>query len=227
MSDPELEKVSAAKEAVKHVKSGMLIGLGTGSTVYHFLKELSGLVKAGLDITGVSSSIRTEALAKEFGIKTVESVDRKIDITFDGADETDLSGNLVKGGGGALVREKILAYNSVKMYVLVDSSKIKKEGIGKFGIPIEILQFLPERTKHNVEALGGSCTFRDNKKFISDNGNLIIDCDFGIIDEPQKLELNIKKIPGVVEVGIFTSLAKKIFEGRDGGCKVHELTPES
>lgn len=226
MADQDAEKLAAAKEAVKYVENGMLIGLGTGSTVYFFLRELSERVKQGLDVTGISSSVRTETLAKEFGIKTLQAIDRKMDITFDGADESDLEGNLIKGGGGALVREKILAYNSKKMYVMVDSSKIKQEGIGEFRVPIEILQFLPERTMANVESLGGTCTFRDDKKFVSDNGNFIMDCDFGIIRDPGNLEENIKKIPGVVEVGIFTSLAKKIFEGRGTRCEIHQLNPE-
>lgn len=223
MDPKDQEKKLAAKEAVKSVKNGMLIGLGTGSTVYFLLKELEELVKRGVDFIGVSSSVETERIAKEFGIKTTDYVEDMIDITFDGADEADLMGNLIKGGGGALVREKIIAYNSREMVVMVDSSKVNSEGIGKFPLPIEVLPFLSDATLRNIEKFGARCSFRENKKFRSDNDNLIIDCEFGMIKDPKDLERKIKMIPGVVEVGIFTSIASRIIEGRGDEVLVHHL----
>lgn len=223
MVSSDQEKMIAAKEAARLVRDNMIIGLGTGSTVYFFLKELGELAKKGMNFTGIPSSKETGRIAKEFGIKTKDYLEDKIDVTFDGADEADLNGNLIKGGGGALVREKIIAYNSKKMVVMVDSSKIKAEGIGNFPLPIEVLPFLSEATLRNIEKLGAKCGFRGDGKFLSDNNNMIIDCDFGIIKEPEILENRIKMIPGVVEVGIFTSLAYTIIEGKGNEPIVHDL----
>lgn len=224
MIDPESEKKSAAHEAIKHVKDGMLIGIGTGSTIAYFIDELAKMVSDGLNIVGVPTSIETQSKALKAGIPVTTEPDRELDITFDGADEADREGNLIKGGGGALLREKIIAFNSKKMFVLVDSSKMKSTGhLGSFPLPIEVLPFLENRTKQKVENLGASCSFRKNKNFRTDNGNLILDCNFGKIDNPKNLESRIKQIPGVIEVGIFCKYAKKIFEGRSDRCVVHEV----
>lgn len=224
MTDAEVEKRSAALEAIKHVKEGMLIGIGTGSTVSHFIDELSRKVAEGLKIMGVPTSTATQDKAVKAGIPVTTSPDREIDITFDGADEADKNGNLIKGGGGALLREKIIAFNSRKMYVMIDSSKLKPAGhLGSFPLPVEVLPFLEDRTKLKIEDLGGSCSFRRDKQFKTDNGNLILDCDFGKIENPKNLESKIKHIPGVVEVGIFSTYASKIFEGRSERCMVYDV----
>lgn len=224
MIDVEAEKKAAAVEAVKYVKDGMLIGIGTGSTVHYFIEELARRVADGLSVTGVPTSQRTAVSAKKAGIPITLTPDREIDITFDGADEADRNGNLIKGGGGALLREKIIAYNSSRMYVIIDSSKLKPLGhLGEFPLPVEVIPFLEDRTKMRIENMGAACTFRDGKKFITDNGNLILDCRFGKIDNPKSLESRIRQIPGVVEVGIFCNYARKIFEGRSDRCIIHEV----
>lgn len=224
MADPEAEKRAAAIEAIKYVRDGMLIGIGTGSTVHYFIEELGRLVSKGLRITGVPTSKRTESEALKWSIPISTSPEREIDITFDGADEADPYGNLIKGGGGALLREKIIAYNSRKMFVLVDSNKMKPAGeLGNFPLPVEVIPFLEERTRKNVEALGADCSFRAEKEFTTDNGNLILDCRFKSIRDPEMLEEKLLRIPGVVEAGLFCGYANKIFEGSSGGCKIHEI----
>ncbi len=224
MADPESEKRAAALEAIKHVRNGMLIGIGTGSTVSYFIEELGKLVSNGLNVVGVPTSKKTESDSRKLGIATTSSPEREIDITFDGADESDQDGNLIKGGGGALLREKITAYNSRKMYVMVDSSKMKPiGGLGDFPLPIEVVPYLEDMTRNKVESLGGKCSFRSEKNFVTDNGNYILDCRFGKIANPGELESRISAIPGVVEVGLFCNYANKIFEGRSGDCVVHDI----
>lgn len=224
MADPEAEKKSAALEAVKYVRNGMLIGIGTGSTVAFFIDELARKVAEGLSIVGVPTSKRTETVAKEKGIVLTDNPERELDITFDGADEATLNGDLIKGGGGALLREKIIAFNSRNMYVMVDSSKLKQTGkLGTFPLPVEVVPFLEDRTKTNIEKLGVSCSFRSEKNFKTDNGNYVLDCMFGEIDNPKMLEDEIKRIPGVVDVGLFCNYASKIFEGIPEGCAVHNI----
>lgn len=224
MADSEAGKMAAAKEAIKHVKDGMLIGIGTGSTVSYFIEELGRLVSGGLRITGVPTSKNTDAEARKRSIPITTSPEREIDITFDGADESDPAGNLIKGGGGALLREKIIAFNSRKMYVMIDSSKMKAVGnLGDFPLPIEVIPFLEDRTRIKIEALGAKCSFRSEKNFLTDNGNYVLDCSFGKIKDPEALESAILAIPGVVVVGLFCNYANKIFEGKSGECKVHEI----
>lgn len=214
----EDEKKLAAMEALKYVHSGMKLGLGTGSTTKYLLEGLGEMVKSGKisDITGVPTSVRTEELARSYGIKTVNNLD-DIEIDFDGADEFDDAGNLVKGGGGALVREKIVAYNSRDVYIMADHSKFSSR-LHSFPLPVEVLPFMEEVTKKNIEKLGCSATFRDGKKFRSDNGNYILDCKFGYTD--PELEPRIKMIPGVVEVGIFRGIVTKIFIGSEDNCRI-------
>ncbi len=217
----ENEKKVAAIEALKYVQSNMKLGLGTGSTTEFFLEALGEKVKSGelKNITGVPTSKKTEKLVNSYGIQTFSNLD-SIDIDFDGADEYDSSGNLIKGGGGALVREKIVAYNSKMVFIMVDSSKFS-EKLHKFPLPVEILPFMEEKTKLNIEKLGCEATFRDNKNFKSDNGNYIIDCKFDYTH--TDLEEKIKMIPGVVEVGIFKNITTRIFEGRNGECHIKNI----
>ena len=212
----ENDKKIAADEAIKYVKSNMKIGLGTGSTTKFFLDDLGELIKDGeiKNITGVPTSKKTEEIAGSYGIKIANNLD-DIEIDFDGADEYDIYGNLIKGGGGALVREKIVAYNSREVYIMVDESKFS-EKLHNFPLPVEVIPFMEDITKKNIEKLGCECSFRDNKNFVSDNGNYIIDCRFNYTD--VKYGEEIKMIPGVVEVGIFKNIATKIFEGKNNKC---------
>ena len=217
-------KKAAASEALKLVEDGMVLGLGTGSTVKFFLEGLSRMVHNGLKIKGVPTSKETARLGKELGIDIDESYSGVLDLDVDGADEADSSGHLIKGGGGALLREKIVAHNSRKVCIIVDGSKFK-EKIGKFGVPIEIFEYLHSNTMRNIERLGAKCTLRKQGSFITDNGNLILDCDFGLIVKPEELEISIKKIPGVAEVGLFNGLCHTLIIGTEKGVKIIEIGP--
>lgn len=223
-STSEREKRSAAVAASRLVRSGTVIGLGTGTTTHYFILELAKLVKGGLKIKCMASSIDTERKATALGIEIVRMNEGKLDAYFDGADEIDASGNMIKGGGGALTREKILAKNSREFNVMVDSSKIKLK-LGKFAVPVEVMNFGLEFTKTNLENLGCSSKVREN--FTTDNGNAILDCNFGLIANPRELETKIKAVTGVVEVGLFNGMAKRIFQGKGDDCLVVELDQES
>lgn len=213
MSDKVAEegKLSAAKRALSYVKDDMTIGLGTGSTTAYFLRLLSEQVNDGLVIVGIPTSKSTEKMARKLGIKVATDFSGILDADFDGADEVDSSGNLVKGGGGALTREKIIASNSRKFIVLVDDSKLTEGHLSRSKIPVEILPFMAQLTLNKLKTMAISCEVR--KSFTTDNGNYIVDCNFGKIDEPGHLESQIKMIPGVVEVGLFVKMANKIIVG--------------
>jgi ribose 5-phosphate isomerase A len=207
----DIEKRSAATGALKFVKDNSTIGLGTGTTTHYFILGLAELVKQGINVKCMASSIDTAMKAESLGITVIDTYPDTLDAYFDGADEVEPRGSLIKGGGGALTREKILAYNSREFNVMVDSSKVK-EKLGNFGVPVEVLNFGISFTISNIERLGGKCNVRSD--FESDNGNPLIDCYFGEIDNPTMLESMIKRIPGVVEVGIFNGMTKRIFQGK-------------
>lgn len=221
LSQDDLKK-SAAEEALTLVSDGMILGLGTGSTVKFFLHGLSRMVSGGLKIKGVPTSVETARLGRELGIEIDESYEGVIDLDVDGADEADSRGHLIKGAGGALLREKIVAYNSRKVCIIVDQSKFK-EKIGESAVPVEIFQYLHATTKNNIEKLGGKCTYRRNGDFVTDNGNLILDCHFGPIGDPEKLEQSIRNIPGVAEVGLFNSLCHILVIAASEGIKKLEI----
>lgn len=207
----EAGKMSAARRALSYVRDDMVIGLGTGSTAAYFIQLLSEQVDNGLVITGIPTSRATEKMAKKLGIKINLDFNGIIDIDFDGADEVDSSGNLVKGGGGALTREKIVAANSRKFIVMVDDSKLTDGHLSRSKIPVEILPFMFQLTLRKLQTMALSCEVR--KSFTTDNGNYIADCNFGKISEPAHLEHQIKMLPGVVEVGLFVNIASKIIVG--------------
>lgn len=216
-SEQESLKRTAALESLKMVEDGMVLGLGTGSTVSYLLDGLAELVGKGYKITGVPTSKDTAKKARDLGITVDDNFSGIIDLDIDGADEIDRDGNLIKGGGGALLREKVVAANSRKICIIADESKYKPEGLGGFGVPIEIFQYMHLNTQRNIEKLGGKCSLRKNGEFVTDNGNFILDCDFGIIENPPQLESNLKKIPGVAEVGIFTGLCNVVILGTKNG----------
>ena len=216
----EEEKRSAAIASSKLLKDGMLLGLGTGSTVKFLIEEIGNLInEKGWSISCVPTSRSSEKLAREKGIEIVENPDRKLDLDIDGADEADSYGNLIKGGGGALTREKIVAVNSRKVCIIIDHSKYCPDGLGKFRLPVEVLPFMSYATAENIKSMGATVEFRDSGKFVTDNGNLILDCDFGIIKEPQNLEIKLKAVPGVVEVGLFCGIADLIIMGTGSGTR--------
>lgn len=213
-------KKIAAEHAVESIKNGMTVGIGTGSTSAFAIEAMGKKVQQGLSITAVASSIRSEEAARNLGIKLVPfSEVNTIDIYIDGADEVDKDLNLIKGGGGALLREKILAFNSKDFLVIVDNTKLV-EHLGKFLLPVEIIPFAMELTLKQLQKLGCTTKVRlDNgKPYITDNGNIIIDCDFKKIEQVDQLHYSINSIPGVVENGLFTrSMVSKVIVGYESG----------
>lgn len=219
----ENEKKSAAKEAVKLIKDGMIVGIGTGSTVNYFIEELGKRVASGLKVKGVSSSMRSSDLARGYGIEIVDNFQGYMDIDVDGADQVDGNGNLIKGGGGALLREKIVAYNSRNVCIIVDSQKMAGDKFGTFPLPVEVTPYFASGTIKHIEKLGAQCKLRQNGNFVTDNGNLIADCEFGQIRDPGNLEKMIRSIPGVVEVGLFVGMASEIIVGSENSARIIKL----
>lgn len=212
----------AAEKSVEYILDGMVVGLGTGTTVYWAIQKIGKKIKHGLKIKAVATSINSENLAKELEIPLIPlSEIEEIDITIDGADEVDDEWNLIKGGGGALLREKIIASFSKELVIVIDESK-KVNRLGKFPLPVEIVKFGHEITQRRLSALGCKPQIRvtDNKPFITDNGNFVVDCFFGRIDQPRELHNVINMIPGVVDNGLFINIAKKVIVGyQDGSVK--------
>ena len=212
------EKQMVSEKAVEYIKDGMVVGLGTGSTAYYAIKKLGELVGKGLSIKGIPTSKQTGALAVEHGIPLVDFKDvKQIDVVIDGADEFDSDLNLIKGGGGALLREKIIANAASVFIVIADSSK-RAERLGAFPLPVEVVKFGAEMTLKKIAELGCQPKFRLNgdKPFITDNGNYILDCDFKQIDSPEELEKQLNMIPGVVENGLFVNMAKRLITIENG-----------
>jgi ribose 5-phosphate isomerase A len=213
-------KKMAAEKAVEHVDNGMVIGLGTGSTVKYAIKKLGEMVNTGLKIEGIPTSLRTKKLATEYNIPLVDLNDYiEIDLTIDGADEVDSNLNLIKGGGGALTREKIIAYHSKKEIIVIDETKVvKKLGID-YPVPVEVTKFGWKATKKTLEELGCTAELRTimDEVYITDNSNYILDCDFGKINEPEALEKEINSIPGVIENGLFIDLVDEVIVGSKQG----------
>lgn len=213
----ELKKAAAAK-AVEFVKDGMKLGIGTGSTANEFIRLLAQRVKNGLQVVGVATSKQSEKLCVELGIPvaTLDEVP-SLDLDIDGADEIGPQMALIKGGGGALLREKIVAFSSAQMLVIADQSKLVKT-LGAFALPIEVNPFGIEVTKVAIIdaakrlGLSGNIALRtkNNKPFITDGGHFILDASFGRISDPEGLSEALFAIPGVVEHGLFLNLATKL-----------------
>ena len=221
-------KIIAAKEAMKLVKNGMKLGLGTGSTVNEFLLLLSQEIKNGLSITGVVTSEETRNLSNKLNIplSTLKKL-KKLDLTIDGADEIDKNLSLIKGGGGALLREKIVAYNSSQLIIIADKSKIVEE-LGDFKLPVEVSSYEHEATSYRImdklSNIGyeGSIVLRKkgNEAFITDGGNYIYDLSIGFINEPNLVEHLLNSIPGVFENGLFINLTNKVIIGNEEGAEI-------
>lgn len=232
MEREELKKL-AGEEAVKHIEEGMIVGLGTGSTVKYTIHKLGELVKNGLKIECIPTSIHTKRRAKEENIPlTTLEEHPEIDVTIDGADEVDGFLNLIKGGGGALTREKIIAFNSKKVIIIVDDSKVVKALGIDIPLPVEVVKFGWQATKKSLEHFGWQPTKQaleeircnvelrkvmGDEPFITDNGNYILDCEFQRIDNPEELEKEINNVPGVVENGLFIGLAHEVIVGGKQG----------
>ncbi len=207
------------EKAAEYVKDGMKIGLGTGSTAYYAVKKVGEMVRNGLKVKAVPTSKETAELAEKEGIELIELADvDKLDLTIDGADEVDQDFNLTKGGGGALLREKIVASASDKLIIIVDESKLV-EKLGAFHLPVEITPFSWQYTQRMVDKFDCRSTLRkkDGEIYVTDNGNYILDCDFGVIENPIKLTEELNKLPGVVENGIFAEMADIVVVGYESG----------
>ncbi|TFJ95053.1 Ribose-5-phosphate isomerase A [Platysternon megacephalum] len=225
MTADELKRLAAAR-ALEEVRDGMIVGLGTGSTARHFVELLGERVRAGLSVTGIPTSEATRADAERCGVPLgdVDAVVR-LDLTVDGADEIDPELRLIKGGGGALLREKVIASASNRMIVIADESKWVKT-LGAFALPIEVVPFGIAATGAAVtQALrvcGAAGPFalrqtRDGHAFVTDGGHWILDARLGRIDHPERLAASLNAIPGVVEHGLFLDLATAvILAGADG-----------
>lgn len=215
MANQDNAKKLAGEASLRHIENGMTIGLGSGSTVYWMMRKLGQYVQEGLDVKGIASSRQTENWAKEFGVPLTNFHETQhIDTTIDGADEVDEAWNLIKGGGGALVREKVIADAADKFVVIIDESKLVSH-LGDFRLPVEILPFGWEVTAERIAGLGGVSALRQGADgaFVSDNGNYIVDCDFGAINDPKLLHQHLKQLTGVVETGLFVSMADDVIAG--------------
>lgn len=226
-------KRAAAAKALDYVENNMKLGLGTGSTAEAFLDVLAPRVRGGLTITGVATSERTAIKARNLGI-TVGELDQvgDLDLVVDGADETDADLNLIKGGGGAHLIEKIVATSSKKMVVIADGSKLVKR-LGKYPLPVEVVKFghattarrIAETAKKLRRDITPILRMKDNAPFVTDSGNYIYDCAFKSIVNPAKLATVLSVIPGVVEHGLFVGIATTLILARETGVEVIERKP--
>jgi ribose 5-phosphate isomerase A len=204
----------------------MIVGLGTGSTVEYFLPKLGELIKEGFSIVGIPTSHRTKKLAESYGIPLSTLTEHpEIDVTIDGADEVDSRLNLIKGAGGALTREKIVAYSSKREVIVIDETKLVHQ-LGTYApVPIEVIPFGWHPTKLLIEDRF-SCDVElrkeEDKPYTSDNMNYILDCEFKGIEDPEEMERRLKEIPGVVETGLFIDIADIVLVGTREGIKTLE-----
>lgn len=246
MSTNELKKL-AAQKSVEEVKSGMILGLGTGSTFKYALEAIADKIKSNelKDIKCVATSIKTEKSAKEYGLPLISlnqlaagnSLEQlPVDLTIDGADEVtvgrpdpDLSGegsaviNLIKGGGGALLREKIVAQNSKRNVIIIDETKLSDRLCKKSSLPVEVIPFAVETERRFLESFGAKVSLRndeDGNEFITDEGNLILDADFNEIKNVEELDLILNSRAGIVEHGLFLNTASVVYCGTKEGLKL-------
>lgn len=225
------KRIAAERAVIDFVRDGQVIGLGTGSTAAFALEKLGQLVAEGLKIRGVPTSRQTELRAMELGIPLIEFNEvERIDVTIDGADEIDPEFNMIKGGGGALTREKLVAMASEREVIVVDSSKrVSRLGQSR-PVPVEVLPFGWRLAARSLGQLGCSPKLRQQAgaPFLTDNGNYILDCDFGPISDPAELERRLKLLPAVVECGLFIGLAHTLIIGSESGVTLlHRERPQS
>lgn len=219
----EQNKKAAGEKAVEEIHSGMTIGLGSGSTVYYTILKLGDVLKKGMlkNVRAIPSSTQTQILAEKVGIPLASFKEcQAIDVTIDGADEVDENFNLIKGGGAAHLREKVLVQMSEKFVVVADESKLSKNIGSKWPVPIEVIQFAYPVVMSFVKKNNGQPVLRksvQNSPIITDEGNFIIDANFGVIHNPYELAGRLESKAGIVEHGLFLGLASKIIlAGKDG-----------
>jgi ribose 5-phosphate isomerase A len=227
MNEPkqsDLEKEAAARASLRFVRDGDIVGLGTGSTAAYAVRFLAERVREGLKIRGIPTSVQTKELAGSLGIPlTTLDEYQQIDVDIDGADEFDSQLHLIKGGGGALLREKIIASASRQVVIIADSSK-QVAVLGKFPLPVEVIPFAQALVAKRIGALGATVKQRQDAKgkpFVTDEGHHILDCGFGQIPDPPALARVLSDMPGVVEHGLFINLATVVLVAK--GENVAEL----
>lgn len=216
-------KLQAAVRAVEFIESGMVVGLGSGSTAKFAVERIAQRLQSGeiKDIVGIPSSVQTEKLARELSIPLSGfEKHRRIDVTIDGADEVDPDLNVIKGGGGALLREKVLAQATRRNIIIVDESKLSSRLGTQWALPIEVIAFACNVAEEFITSLGGRVSLRksdDGRPYRTDQNNLILDADFGPLDNPHQLASQLNQRAGIVEHGLFLALAQDVIvAGRDG-----------
>jgi ribose 5-phosphate isomerase A len=218
------EKEAAARASLQFVKDGQVVGLGTGSTAAHFIKLLAEQVKNGLRVRGIPTSVRSREQAQSLGIPlTTLDECQEIAVTVDGADEVDPRLRLIKGGGGAMLREKIVASATEKLVIVADASK-QVAVLGQFPLPVEVIPFAQMLVSKRIAALGASVSLRkgdDGKPYVTDENNHILDCRFGQIPDADGLARKLSDMPGVVEHGLFIGMASVVLLAR--GNEIVEL----
>jgi ribose 5-phosphate isomerase A len=218
------EKEAAARASLQFIRDGQVVGLGTGSTAAHFIKLLGEKVKNGLQIRGIPTSLRSRELAQSLAIPlTTLDECQEIAVTVDGADEVDPQLRLIKGGGGALLREKIVASATKQMVVVADASK-QVPVLGKFPLPVEVIRFAQALVAKRITALGADVRLRtqaDGAPYLTDENNHILDCRFGEIPDADGLARELSDTPGVVEHGLFIGMASVVLLAR--GSEILEL----
>jgi ribose 5-phosphate isomerase A len=218
------EKEAAARASLRFVKDGQVIGLGTGSTASYFIKLLGDEVKRGLRIRGIPTSVRSRDLAQSLGIPlTTLDECQEIAVTVDGADEFDPQLRLIKGGGGAMLREKIVASATKQLVIVADASK-QVQVLGKFPLPVEVIRFARALVAKRITALGAEVSVRtnaDGTPYVTDENNHVLDCRFGQISDADELARELSGMPGVVEHGLFIGLASVVLFAR--GSEIVEL----
>lgn len=224
------EKESAARASLRFFSDGDIVGLGTGSTAAYAVRFLAERVRAGLKIKGIPTSRSTKELAESLGIPlTTLDQFQEIDVTIDGADEIGPQLSLIKGGGGALLREKVIAYASRKVVIIADSSK-QVSVLGRFPLPVEVIAFAQPVVAKRIAGLGAKVKLResaDGNPFVTDEGHQILDCSFGEIHDPTALGNALKAIPGVVEHGLFIGMATvALIAKEDQIIELHEPAEE-
>jgi len=215
-------KRQASVAALESVKDGMIVGLGTGSTAAYFIRELGARVKGGLRVHGIPTSEESRRLAAEVGVPLTTLQDNPlIDVTVDGADEVSDDLHLIKGLGGALVREKVVAHASKYLIIVVDESKLTGKLGRKAPIPVEVIPFAIDVVRTLLTQWGGEPKLRERegKPFVSDNGNFILDWWHGVVDQPWALEKQIKGVTGVVDSGIFAGVANEVIAATATGIR--------
>lgn len=222
-SKNDSSKKNAAYTAAEYVEDGMVLGLGTGSTTHYFIEKVGmRIADEGIAVKGIPTSFQSLLLAKKWNIPITTLEENDIDLSVDGADEVDSEFNLIKGGGAAHTKEKIVDYVAKEFIVIVDESKVVEE-LGTFPVPVEVIPDASRVVIKELNDMGAECEIRMGKRkdgpVITDNCNFVIDAKFSKIDSPQHLEIDLNTIPGVVENGIFSQMVDRVIVGTSDGTK--------